>query len=98
DGHVTGVQTCALPICALPSERNAATSTGYTISGRSGRRRSAARRLRCATTSLAAGVSLQPSARYSLRREPTTNGACSPSEATVRSEERRVGKGRRFEG
>src|SRR3712207_8833570 len=75
DIGVTGVQTCALPIC----DREAIDTTD---AGRSAHGQSVSTRMHAAISSGEAGASREFAARRSRHQRP----------ASVRSEERRVGK------
>src|SRR5207302_6694002 len=81
DFHVTGVQTCALPI--LHDVRRAGRRTGDPYRRRTCRRRHAA--------SAPAGV--LGSARIAMRLLHAGHAADGVRDAEARSEERRVGKG-----
>src|SRR5207253_8106449 len=92
DGHVTGVQACALPICAASTARSrpAASSTSFTRSSERMPMASAALRLDTAAAEVALG---EAQAVLALVQDTERRGRLADLVA-ARSEERRVGKQR----
>src|SRR5439155_17931138 len=97
DGHVTGVQTCALPISFVPT---AAERRGD-FSGTAGQLVDPAARQPFPGNQIPASLIVGPS-KYFLDKIPLPNGPGQQltyrGPAAVRSEERRVGKGGRGGG
>src|SRR5690606_39465318 len=90
DFHVTGVQTCALPISAIPTGAQETATPAETQS-------EGPRAIRSAAPSTPATSECAPAKRRTIQRAPAaircTSGRSEPPRA--RSEERRVGKGGR---